>query len=126
MKSADKAPQTKRQILSEVTRIFDPLGLLSPIVIQLKSFIQALWLDNLSWDQPLNHKLSQQYKHLSGDLKSNEDIDTPRFILDKNEPSKNTLQLHCFCDASTTAYAAVVYIRQPVSQGHFRSQLLVA
>ena len=123
---ADKAPQTKRQILSEVTRIFDPLGLLSPIVIQLKSFIQALWLDNLSWDQPLNHNLLQQYKHLSRDLKSVEDIDTPRFILDKNEPSKNPLQLHCFCDASTTAYAAVVYIRQPVSQGHFQSQLLVA
>ena len=123
---ADKAPQTKRQILSEVTRIFDPLGLLSPIVIQLKSFIQALWLDNLSWYQPLNHNLLQQYKHLSRDLKSIEDIDTPRFILDKNEPSKNPLQLHCFCDASTTAYAAVVYIRQPVSQGHFQSQLLVA
>ena len=80
----------------------------------------------MSWDQPLNHNLLQQYKHLSRDLKSIEDIDTPRFILDKNEPSKNPLQLHCFCDASTTAYAAVVYIRQPVSQGHFQSQLLVA
>ena len=126
VKSADKAPQTKRQIFSEVTRIFDPLGLLSPIVIQLKSFIQALWLDNLSCDQPLNHNLSQQYKHLSGDLKSIEDLDFSTFILDKNEPSKNPLQLHCFCDASTIAYAAVVYIRQPVNQGHFRSQLLVA
>ena len=80
----------------------------------------------MSWDQPLNHNLLQQYKHLSRDLKSIEDIDTPRFIVDKNEPSKNPLQLHCFCDASTTAYAAVVYIRQPVSQGHFQSQLLVA
>ena len=121
MKPADKAPQTKRQILSEVTRIFDPLGLLSPIVIQLKSIIQALWLDNLSWDRPLNHNLSQQYKYLSRDLKSIGDIDTPRFILDKKEPFKNPLQLHCFCDASTTAYAAVVFIRQPVSQGHFRA-----
>ena len=91
MKPADKAPQTKRQILSEVTRTFDPLGLLSPIVIQLKLFIQALWLDNLSRDQPLNHNLSHKYKHLSGNLKSIEDIDTPRFILDKNEPSKNPL-----------------------------------
>ena len=74
----------------------------------------------------MNHNLSQQRKHLRSDLKSIEDIDTPRFILDKNEPSKNPLQLHCFCDASTFAYAAVVYIRQPVNQGHFRSQLLVA
>ena len=127
MKPADKDPQTKRQILSEVTRNFDPLGLPSPIVIQLKSFIQTLWLNNLSWDQPLNHNLTQQNNHLSGDLKSIEDIDTPRFILDKNEPSKNPLQLHCFYDASTTAYAGAVYIRQPISQGRFYSQqLLVA
>ena len=126
VKPTDKTPPTKRHILSEVTRIFDLLGLLSPIVIQLKSFIQALWLDNLSWDQPLKHNLSQQYNHLSSDLKSIEEIDIPRFILDKDELSNNPLQLHCFCDASTTAYAAAVYIRQPISQGQFRSQLLVA
>ena len=74
--STDEAAQTKRQELSEVTRISDMLGLLSPNVIQLKSFIQALWLDKLSWDQPLIHNLSQQYNHCSAGLKSIEDIDT--------------------------------------------------
>ena len=41
-KPADKAPQLKRRILSEVSHIFDPLGLLSPVVTQLKVFIQTL------------------------------------------------------------------------------------
>ena len=120
VKSADKSPQTKRQILSEVTSIFDLL------VIQLKSIIQTLRLDNSSWDQPLNHNLTQQNNHLSGDLKSIEDIDTARFIFHTNEPSMNPLHLHCFCGASTTVFSAGVYIRQPISQGRFQSQLLVA
>ena len=45
-------PFTKRQILSEVSRLFDPLGWLSPTTIQHKSFVQLLWMDKLSWDQP--------------------------------------------------------------------------
>ena len=46
-------PFTKRQILSEVSRLFDPLGWLSPKTIQNKSFVQLLRLDKLSWYQPL-------------------------------------------------------------------------
>ena len=127
VKPSEGSPQTKRQILSEVTRIFDPLGLLSPIVIQLRSFIQALWLDQFSWDDPLNQNLSQQYQKLRQRLKSFEEIHIPRCVLDKNTPFKEEpLQLHVICDVSITAYAATVYIRQPICQGHFRCQLLVA
>ena len=75
----------------------------------------------MSWGQPLNHNTTQQYNHLSGDLKSIDDIDTPRFILETIEPSKNPFQLHCFCDASTTAYAAAVYIRQPNAKDAFKA-----
>jgi len=44
---------TKRQVLSDVSGIFDPLGLLAPIVIQFKIIFQKLWLLNLDWDDPL-------------------------------------------------------------------------
>ena len=126
-KSSNNSPQSKRQILSEVTRIFDPLGLLSPTVIQLKSFIQTLWLDKLTWDEPLNRQLVQQYENLSANLSFIDKIEIPRFILDKKmDINKTPLQLHVFCDASTTAYAAAAYIRQPTDQGTFRVQLLVA
>ena len=36
---------TKRQTLSEVSRLSDPLGWLSPTTIQHKFFVQLLWLD---------------------------------------------------------------------------------
>ena len=55
------APFTKRQILSEVSRLFVPLGWLSQTTIQYKSFVQLLWMDKLSWDQPLSDLILQQY-----------------------------------------------------------------
>ena len=89
----------------------------------MKSFIQALWLDQLSWDDPLNQNLSQQYQNLRQHLQSIEEVQIPRCVLHKNAPLREKhLQLHVFCDASTTAYAATVYI-QPISQGLFRCQL---
>ena len=38
----EKTPSRKREILSEVTQLFDPLGWLSPTTIQFKCFVQLL------------------------------------------------------------------------------------
>ena len=103
------APFTKRQILSEVSRLFDPLGWLSPTTIQHKSFVQLLWMDKLSWDQPLSDPIVQQYLRLRAQLKDLEKIKSSTVL---KPATKSDLQLHVFCDASTTAYAAVVFIRQ--------------
>ncbi|KAH8334814.1 hypothetical protein KR067_004340, partial [Drosophila pandora] len=52
---------TKRQVLSDVSRIFDPLGLLAPVVIQFKMLFQELWVLNLDWDSPLPLSLEDWY-----------------------------------------------------------------
>ena len=41
-KSVDN-PTTLRQLFSLVSSIFDPIGLLSPLVIQFKIILQSLW-----------------------------------------------------------------------------------
>ena len=48
---------TKRMFLSESSRIFDPLGLLSPVLITAKIMFQQLWLSEISWDDPLPESL---------------------------------------------------------------------
>ncbi|XP_057324667.1 uncharacterized protein LOC130667193 [Microplitis mediator] len=53
-------PCTKRAILSEIAQIFDPLGFLSPLIIQAKMFMQELWLVKLGWDTPLPAELRQK------------------------------------------------------------------
>ncbi|XP_011859191.1 PREDICTED: uncharacterized protein LOC105556710 [Vollenhovia emeryi] len=41
---------TKRTILSEVARIFDPLGFLTPLTFAAKRLIQKLWVLKVDWD----------------------------------------------------------------------------
>lgn len=38
------AHMTKRSILSDINRILDPIGLITPILIKGKIFLQQLWL----------------------------------------------------------------------------------
>ena len=60
--SLDKEfPNTKRKILSEVTKLFDALGWFSPTTVQLKSFLQILWMDKLTWNETLSLKILEQY-----------------------------------------------------------------
>lgn len=43
---------TKRYILLNITRLFDPLGWLGPVVIRAKLLMQSLWLLKIGWDSP--------------------------------------------------------------------------
>lgn len=52
---------TKRVITSEVAQIFDPLGLISPVVIRAKVLLQELWLYKLNWDDELPVQVSFAY-----------------------------------------------------------------
>ncbi|XP_070075664.1 uncharacterized protein [Drosophila takahashii] len=98
---------SKRQVLSDVSRIFDPLGLLAPIVIQFKILFQKLWLLNLDWDDPLPTKLADNWLKWRADLDTLQKFRLPRLV--PNDP--DNIELHGFSDASTKAYAAVVYSR---------------
>ena len=49
----------KRSILKLAAKIFDPLGLISPFVIQLKMLFQTKCIQQLDWDDPLSCELVQ-------------------------------------------------------------------
>lgn len=42
---------TKRSVLSTTSQLFDPLGLVAPIIINAKLIMQELWKEKLDWDQ---------------------------------------------------------------------------
>jgi len=52
---------TKREVLKESAKVFDPLGLLSPVTVKAKIFMQSLWQCSLDWDEPLSDKDQQQW-----------------------------------------------------------------
>ena len=101
---------TKRHIVSLVGRVYDPLGLISPVVIQLKIFIQELCQAKVNWDQLLTDQPLEKWKQLSRNLCYAPPILIPRCFLSGVEGHVISYSLSGFCDASLKAYAAVVYL----------------
>ena len=101
--------RTKRQMLQVVSKFIDPMGLLSPILLQPKIRIQNLWKLKCDWDDILPTEILNKWKEVTGDLKQIHEIQIPRRMTVAH-PGAVTYTLHCFCDASHTAYAACVYL----------------
>ena len=50
----DVKPTTRRQMLSMISNIYDPLGLASPFLLKRKRILQHLCKSNFSWDDAVS------------------------------------------------------------------------
>ncbi|XP_067620031.1 uncharacterized protein [Eurosta solidaginis] len=95
---------SKRTILSRIARLFDPLGLLNPIVVTCKLLMQQLWKLKLSWDESVPMQIYTQWTDKCHQITSISNLKIPRLVHFDFEA-----QLHAFSDASTKAYGACIY-----------------
>lgn len=117
------APVTKRSIISDIARLFDPLGWLAPSVVLAKIFIQKLWLAGVGWDEGLKAELIDEWNNYRRELSLLTKVQIPRWLGTK---PGDVLELHGFCDAAKAAYSAVVYLRVTDASGFVRVALVVA
>ncbi|XP_018347285.1 PREDICTED: uncharacterized protein LOC108751546 [Trachymyrmex septentrionalis] len=115
---------TKRKVLSVISRLFDPLGFLSPVIILAKIFMQTLWISDIAWDTPLPENLAVSWRDYYDSLPKLNDVTIPRWIGTPSEPRR--YELHGFSDASTKAYASVVYVRVESNSGMVTTTLLTS
>lgn len=106
---------TKRIIASETAKIFDPLGLVNPSIVQAKLIMQALWQLKLDWDESLPTEIQTRWLNLSTQLPVLNKMVFERKI--KYENAKR-IELHGFLDASLVAYGACIYIRSEDQRGN--------
>uniref|UniRef100_A0A2H1X027 SFRICE_036894 n=1 Tax=Spodoptera frugiperda TaxID=7108 RepID=A0A2H1X027_SPOFR len=104
----DVSQLTKRKILSFISQIYDPLGLLAPVIITTKILIQKLWLYKIGWDDPVSSDLACLFSKTVSSFQYLPQIRVPRHVTTKHV---QYLQLHIFTDASQDAYGACAYIR---------------
>lgn len=104
----DSRRTTKRMILSDIARLYDPMGWISPCVIVGKILMQEIWKQNQTWDSELLPTIISAWHSLKTDLNVLNVIEIPRWV---NVTKQSQLEIHGFCDASEKAYAAAVYIR---------------
>lgn len=106
---------TKRMILADIARLYDPLGNLSPVVITAKVLIQELWRLRIDWDEVVDEKISAQWRRFCSELKAIEQIRIPRWLGINNSHEERQLQV--FADASELAYGVAIYVRTSSTSG---------
>lgn len=115
---------TKRIATSDLARVFDPLGILAPVVVRAKIFIQHLWQQKIDWDEPLSENLNSLWNSFRSEFDNLNDMEIPRHIFKGELPE--SLQLHIFSDASEKAFGAAAYIRATLKNGRIIVNLLCA
>ncbi|XP_077260841.1 uncharacterized protein LOC143896723 [Temnothorax americanus] len=81
IKASATQSHTKRSILSQIAQIFDPLGLLSPVIITAKILMQRLWKMKIDWNETLPRQIRTEWSTYIHELQDLEKISTPRKIV---------------------------------------------
>lgn len=106
---------TKRNILSEIERIFDSLGLFSPVSFLAKHVMQRLWNSGVGWDETLSQAICDLWYQHKSELSIRSQICLPQYVVSEKV---QRCQLLGFCDASGLGYACAVYIRIELPELH--------
>ena len=122
LREPKNSPVSKHIISSIIAAIFDPLGLISPVFVVYKIFLQQLWLHKLDWDEQLPSELLNHWMDMYLHLSQMNEIAVDRLFLAKGQATK--IQLHGFCDSSEKAYGAYLYLHSVNQQGEVTTKLL--
>ncbi|XP_066589337.1 uncharacterized protein [Prorops nasuta] len=115
---------TKRMLLSENAKIYDPLGWISPFTIVLKQIMQSTWLLKLNWDDEVPEPIQSKWMSYYSQMCELTKINIPRWNGQLSAADK--LELYGFCDASNVSYSAVVYAKFTNSDSQTSVSLVMA
>ncbi|XP_055522442.1 uncharacterized protein LOC129716631 [Wyeomyia smithii] len=117
-------PVTKRSIYSDIAKLYDPLGLLGPVIFAAKIRLQRLWQLEVEWDDVLSDDEAEHWTTFRNQLVQMGEIPIKRGVLPYNFPCQ--VELHGFCDASNLGYGPCVYVRSINNSGHCSTILLTS
>ena len=119
-------PATRRGILSSISSIYDPLGLVSPFLLTGRSILQELCKDGANWDDPVSEEMKGRWEKWKSDLLNLSHLKIPRcYKPDDLGPVANA-QLHHFSDASQKGYGQCSYLRLTDKNNQVTSALVMA
>ena len=116
---------SRRTLLSATAKLYDPIGLLAPIIVTGKLIFQRATQLKLDWDAPLPVDLRDQWEEWYAGLENLQDLRFPRAMLRENIDGVR-IEIHHFSDASEKAYGCAAYIRAIYPSGEITVNLLCA
>ena len=102
---------TQRNLLKIVAKLFDPMGLLSPVIIPMKCLFQELCISKLGRDEPLSELFQRRWGDWLSELEATRSITIPRCYKLNTSGKVLCTKLHEPSDASIKAFAAGIYVR---------------
>ena len=116
-------PMTKRGLLSTTASLYDPLGLVAPVLLVPKLIQQDMCRRNLEWDDDLPEASIDEFLKWKEATSALSNLRIPRCF--QSGPSDGCqFELHLFSDASEFAYGVVVYLKVVSTSGVFISLVL--
>ena len=106
-----RAVQTKREMLSQLAKIYDPLGFLSPVMLRGKKILQTACIGNQDWNSPVDDRLLSEWHSWQEDMQQVDFLSIPRCYKATDATANiDKIELHHFSDASYIGYAACSYL----------------
>ena len=120
-----EGPITRRQMLSYVSSLYDPLGLISPVVLQGKVLFQDATALKLGWDDNVPLHLENKWWEWLDSLPELNELSFNRCVV-PDSFENGVFELHHFSDASERSYGACSYLRVITPQGKSHVSLLAS
>ena len=118
---ARELPLTKRSVLKGAAKLYDPLGIISPIFLPVKLIFQELCKLKVDRNEPLSEEMKGKFLTWISSLETEEPISVNRCYFEINPENIESLQLHAFGDGSEMAYAGVIYLRIETNETSFNT-----
>ncbi|KAI3356761.1 hypothetical protein L3Q82_003438 [Scortum barcoo] len=103
-------PFTRRGLLSVIGSVYDPLGILAPVVLPAKTIMQDLCRLKIGWDDNLPEHIKKRWCDWLDSLPALEHFSFPRCVKPEGLEHYALAELHHFADVSEYAYGSVSYL----------------
>ena len=104
---------TQRLVLSLVSNVFDPIGLVAPFTAGARLLLKGIWrVSGQHWDEELPKDTFERFLEWSVELPKLAKITIPRSFFSGNFKH---LELHMFGDSSQEVFSAVAFLRAQVN-----------
>ena len=114
----------KRMLLSQVARVYDPIGFAAVFFIRAKIGMQELWQTGLDWDEEPAPTVHYKWIELFKEMKELNKITFKRSFCSANATEPPMLCV--FSDASQEADGACTYTRQGTNYDKYQVRLIAA
>ena len=118
-------PITRRGLLSTVSSIYDPLGLISPFILPAKKLLQELCRVDIGWDDEIPDNYKTPWLKWLDEVPLIENFHINRCLKPATFGEIDSCEVHIFSDASEYAYGSAAYIRLTNTQGQIHTSLLM-